>query len=203
MRSSLVNGELRFERTAIGEHLLLGGDNLDFALARRVEEKLKNSELTLRQRYALRRACCAAKERLLSDSGVGQVPVTILGSGRAVVGQMLSVELTREDVMQILTSGFLPITEPGETPARGRSTGLRELGLPFASDPAITKHLSAFLTQAAVMLEHLVCEPPHSSARCCAIQRRLLCACGDSRENCRGNFHLVWRSPKRLAAQAP
>jgi molecular chaperone DnaK (HSP70) len=152
VRSSLLNGELRFERTAIGEHLLLGGDNLDFALARRVEEKLKNSELTLRQRYALRRACCAAKERLLSDSGVGHVPVTILGSGRAVVGQALSVDLTREDVMQILTSGFLPITEPGETPARGRSTGLRELGLPFASDPAITKHLSAFLTQAAVAM---------------------------------------------------
>src|SRR5271170_4493166 len=67
VRSHLVNGELQFERTAIGEHLLLGGDNLDFALARHVEEKLK-VELTLRQRYALRRVCCAAKERLLSDS---------------------------------------------------------------------------------------------------------------------------------------
>ena len=71
VRSSLVNGELRFERTAIGEHLLLGGDNLDFALARRVEEKLKDIELTLRQRYALRRVCCAAKEQLLSDSVLG------------------------------------------------------------------------------------------------------------------------------------
>ena len=152
VRSSLVNGELQFERTAIGEHLLLGGDNLDFALARRVEEKLKNIELTLRQRYALRRACCAAKERLLSDSGLGHVPVTILGSGRAVVGQALSVDLTREDVLQILSAGFLPITAPGEMPSHGRPTGLRELGLPFASDPAITKHLAAFLTQAAVAM---------------------------------------------------
>ena len=106
MRSSLVNGELQFERAAIGEHLLLGGDNLDFALACRVEEKLKNIELTLRQRYALRRACCVAKERLLSDSGLGHVPVTILGSGRAVVGQALSIDLTRDDVLQILWPVF-------------------------------------------------------------------------------------------------
>ena len=152
VRARLVNGELQFERTAIGEHLLLGGDNLDFALARRVEEKLKDIKLTLRQRYALRRACCAAKERLLSDSSLERVPVTVLGSGRAVVGQALSVDLTREEVLQILTAGFLPITAPDEMPAHGRPTGLRELGLPYASDPAITKHLAAFLTQAAVAM---------------------------------------------------
>jgi molecular chaperone DnaK (HSP70) len=148
----LVNGELQFERTAIGEHLLLGGDNLDFALARRVEEKLKDIKLTLRQRYALRRVCCASKERLLSDSSLERVPVTVLGSGRAVVGQALSVDLKREEVLQILTAGFLPITAPDEMPAHGRPTGLRELGLPYASDPAITKHLAAFLKQAAVVM---------------------------------------------------
>jgi molecular chaperone DnaK (HSP70) len=152
VRTSLVNGELQFERTATGEHLLLGGDNLDFALARRVEEKLKDIKLTLRQRYALRRVCCAAKERLLSDSSLERVPVTVLGSGRAVIGQALSVDLTREEVLQILTEGFLPITAPDEMPAHGRSTGLRELGLPYASDPAITKHLAAFLTQAAIAM---------------------------------------------------
>jgi len=162
----LVNGELQFERTAIGEHLLLGGDNLDFALARRVEDKLvkdklKDIPLTLRQRYALRRACCAAKERLLSDSPaeLSRVPVTVLGSGRAVVGQALSVDLTREEVLQILTAGFLPITAPDEMPTHGRAhsraTALRELGLPFASDPAITRHLAAFLTQAAVTMNGL------------------------------------------------
>src|ERR1019366_6799498 len=109
------------------EHLLLGGDNLDFALARRVEdnleEKLKGIKLTLRQRYALRRACCGAKERLLGDSSsdssseLSRVPVTVLGSGRAVVGQALSVDLTREEVLEILTAGFLPITAPDEMPA--------------------------------------------------------------------------------------
>ena len=78
LRARLANDELQFERTAIGEHLLLGGDNLDFALARCVEGKLKDIKLTLRQRYSLRRACCAAKERLLSDSSLDSVPVTVL-----------------------------------------------------------------------------------------------------------------------------
>ena len=153
VRARLVNDELQFERTAIGEHLLLGGDNLDFALACCVEEKLKDIKLTLRQRYALRRTCCTAKERLLSDSSLESAPVTVLGSGRAVVGQTLSVALKREEVLQILTAGFLPITPPDEMPTRGRPTGLRELGLPYASDPAITKHLAAFLTQAATAMD--------------------------------------------------
>jgi molecular chaperone DnaK (HSP70) len=148
----LVNGELQFERTATGEHLLLGGDNLDIALAHHVEEKLKDVKLTLRQRYALRRVCCASKERLLSDSSLERVPVTVLGSGHTVVGHTLSIDLRREEVLQILTAGFLPITAPDETPAHVRPTGLRELGLPYASDPAITRHLAAFLTQAAVAM---------------------------------------------------
>jgi molecular chaperone DnaK (HSP70) len=149
IHARLVDGELHFGRTAIGEHLLLGGDNLDFALARCVEKKLKDVKLTLRQRYALRRTCCASKERLLNDSSLERVPVTILGSGRAVIGDALSTDLTREEVLQVLTDGFLPITAPHEKPATGTPTGLRELGLPYASDPAITKHLAAFLTQAA------------------------------------------------------
>src|ERR1700722_9715601 len=74
VRAHLVNGELQFERTAIGEHLLLGGDNLDFALARHVEKKFKDVKLTLRQRYALRRTCCAAKEQLLRDSALEGAP---------------------------------------------------------------------------------------------------------------------------------
>ena len=155
VRARRVNEELEFERTAIGEHLLLGGDNLDSALAHNVEQKLGNIQLTLRQRYALRRACCTAKEQLLGDSPLERVPITILGGGRAVVGQSLSVDLTRPEVVKILTDGFLPITAPGDLPARGRMTGLRELGLPYASDPAITRHLAAFLTQAAVTMNSI------------------------------------------------
>ena len=155
IRARRVDGELLFERTAIGEHLLLGGDNLDLALARHVEQKLKDVKLTLQQRYALRRTCCAAKERLLSDSSLPRVPIIVLGSGRAVVGEALSAELAREEVFEILTAGFLPITAPEEMPATGRSAGLRELGLPYPSDPAITKHLAAFLRQAAVAMDGL------------------------------------------------
>jgi molecular chaperone DnaK (HSP70) len=152
LRTHAGDGELQFERTAIGEHLLLGGDNLDLALSRHIEEKLKDVKLTLRQRYALRRACCAAKERLLSDATLERTPVTILGSGRAVVGQTLSVDLDREEVLRTLTTGFLPITAPDDMPARGRPTGFRELGLPYAVDPAITRHLAAFLRQASVTM---------------------------------------------------
>jgi molecular chaperone DnaK (HSP70) len=152
IRARSVERELQFERTAIGEHLLLGGDNLDLALVRCMEKKLKNFPLTMRQRYALRLACCAAKERLLSDSSLERVPVSVLGGGRAVIGRALSVDLTREEVLQVLTDGFLPITAPDEMPAHSRPRGLREIGLPYASDPAITKHLAAFLTQAAVVM---------------------------------------------------
>ena len=154
VRARGMNGELEFERTAIGEHLLLGGDNLDSALAHHLEAKLGNINLTPRQRHALSRVCCAAKEQLLNDSHLERVPVTILGGGRAVVGQSLSVDLTRDEVIKILTDGFLPITAPGDLPERGRRTGLRELGLPYASDPAITRHLAAFLTQAAEAMNY-------------------------------------------------
>ena len=145
-----VAGEdVEFERTAIGEHLLLGGENLDLALARRVEQKL-NTKLSLRQRHALRVVCTAAKERLLGDDNIDSLPINILGGGRSVVGQMLSSELSRGEVVELLTSGFLPLTTPEETPARTRVAGLREIGLPYVADPAITKHLAAFLKQAAL-----------------------------------------------------
>ena len=151
VRTHIADGKVQFERTAIGDHLLLGGENLDLALARRVEQKL-NAKLGLRQRHALEIACCAAKERLLSDPDVDRLPISILGSGRAVVGQTLSSELTRDEVTDLLTNGFLPLTTPEETPLRTRHSGLREVGLPYVSDPAITKHLAAFLRQAAATM---------------------------------------------------
>jgi hypothetical protein len=147
IRVQIVRGEIKFERIAIGEHLLLGGDNVDLALARRVMEKLGNPKLSLRQQNALRRQCCAAKEKLLSDGRLKRVPVNILGAGRSVVGGTLSAELTRQEVEEALIDGFLPLTDPGDLPARERRSGLRELGLPYASEPAVTKHLAAFLTK--------------------------------------------------------
>jgi len=152
IRVRVEGGEVRFERTAIGQHLLLGGDNVDLALARLVEEKLGRPRLTLRQQNALRRQCCAAKERLLGDEALEGAPVTVLGGGRAVVGGALSTALTRAEVEEVLAEGFLPAGAPDDLPASDRRAGLRELGLPYASDPAITRHLAAFLTQAALAM---------------------------------------------------
>ena len=140
-------GELSFERIAIGEHLLLGGDNLDLALAALVEQKF-GTALTLTQQQILRRKCSAAKEQLLSQGGGDRVPITVLGAGRGVVGQGLTAELSRDEIVQVLADGFLPLTAADDLPARDRRVGLRELGLPYESEPAITRHLAAFLTRA-------------------------------------------------------
>jgi molecular chaperone DnaK (HSP70) len=150
IRASAEAGELVFERIAIGEHLLLGGDNLDLALAVLVEQKLPggSERLSLSQRQVLRRKCSAAKEQLLAASGPQSLPVTVLGSGRGIVGGGASVTLTREEVERTLLDGFLPLTAATDLPAATRRAGLRELGLPFESEPAITRHLAAFLTRA-------------------------------------------------------
>jgi len=147
VRAHINGSTVQFERTAIGDHLLLGGENLDLALARRVEQKL-SAKLSLGQRDALGIECRAAKETLLGDIAVDRVPINILGTGRAVVGQMLTSELTRDEVQQLLLNGFLPLTPPDEMPRRTRSSGLREVGLPYAADPGITRHLAAFLKNA-------------------------------------------------------
>jgi molecular chaperone DnaK (HSP70) len=148
VRAHVQGRNVDFERTAIGEHLLLGGENLDLALARRAEQKFA-TKLSLRQRHALRIMCSAAKERLLSEENTDRLPINILGGGRSVVGQVLSSDLCRDEVTELITSGFLPLTRAHEMPLRPRAGGLREIGLPYATDPAITKHLAAFLKQAA------------------------------------------------------
>ena len=165
IRVRVEGGEVRFERTAIGEHLLLGGDNVDLALARLVEEKLARPRLSLRQQNVLRRQCCAAKELLLGDEANERAPVTVLGGGRSVVGGALSTELTRAEVEEVLVEGFLPASAPDDLPASDRRVGLRELGLPYASEPAITKHLAAFLTQAALAMRAVDADAPDEEAQ--------------------------------------
>jgi molecular chaperone DnaK (HSP70) len=149
IRVRVEEGEVRLERTAVGEHLLLGGDNLDLALAHRIEAKLGDRPLTLVQKLGLRRTVAAAKERLLSDPATDRLAVTILGSGPTLVGGSLSSELTRDEIVATLADGFLPLTSFEERPRVERRTGLLEIGLPYAADPAITRHLAAFLEAAA------------------------------------------------------
>jgi hypothetical protein len=145
------------ERVAVGEHILLGGDNVDLALARIVADGLaaKGTRIDQFQLQALWNNCRAAKERLLDpESKSAKEAVTILGKGTGLVGGTIKATLTREEVDRVLTEGFLPGVPSTEMPQRQRRVGLQEIGLPYAADAAITKHLARFLRQQASTAEH-------------------------------------------------
>jgi molecular chaperone DnaK (HSP70) len=149
-------GELQLERIAVGEHILLGGDNVDLALARHLEQQLsaQGTKLDMMQLNALWQQCRLAKEKLLEpDNKKREHPVTILGRGTGLVGGTIKTKLLREDVDRILGEGFLPSVSSQDMPQR-RRTGLAEIGLPYAADAAITRHLARFLRQQAAQSEH-------------------------------------------------
>ena len=151
------NGELGLNRIAVGEHILLGGDNIDLALAGIVSQRLaeKGTRLDSRQMLMLWNNCRVAKEKLLEPGAkANEQPVTILGSGRGLVGGTIKAALHREDIDRILKEGFLPPVSSSEMPARQRRVGLQELGLPYAADPAITRQMARFLRQQAATSEH-------------------------------------------------
>ncbi|MBC7855601.1 MAG: Hsp70 family protein, partial [Pirellulaceae bacterium] len=139
-------GKVQFHRVAVGDHLILGGDNFDLALAQHVEQKLTSGgKLESRQWDLLVRASRQTKEELLGDNGRERVTITLPGSGSKLIGGSLNVPLTREEVHKVLVDGFLPRVALDDKPALRRS-GFQEFGLPYASDPAITKYLAAFLS---------------------------------------------------------
>ncbi|MCX7701896.1 MAG: Hsp70 family protein, partial [Gemmataceae bacterium] len=139
-------GELAFIREAVGDHLLLGGDNMDLALAKAVEAKLPSAgKLDAAQYGTLVQACRLAKEQLLRPEPPASMPVTIMGRGRALVGGVLHTELTPAEVRQNIFEGFFPRTPRDSRPQRTGRTGLHEMGLPYVSDPAISRHLAVFL----------------------------------------------------------
>jgi len=150
------SGDLQLDRVAVGEHILLGGDNVDLALARHLEQQLtaQGAKLDAMQLHTLWQQCRLAKERLLEpDSKKREHPVTILGRGTGLVGGAIKTKLLREDVDRILGEGFLPAVSSDDMPQR-RKTGLSEIGLPYAADAAITRHLARFLRQQAAQSEH-------------------------------------------------
>ncbi len=143
-------GELDLERIAVGEHILLGGDNIDLALARTVEQGLaaKNVKLDMLQLHALWQNCRVGKEKLLEEGNTDKnYPVTILGKGTGLVGGTIKAKLERADIERLLLEGFLPEVSSLDMPQRARRVGLQELGLPYAADAAITRHLARFLRQ--------------------------------------------------------
>ena len=139
--------KVEFTRTAVGKHLLLGGDNLDLTFTWLVESKL-GVQLSLRQRSGLRRQCAAAKERLLADPNLPKVEITVLGAGSGLVGGTLKTEITRDEALELTLEGFLPFCELTDKPKEEKRSLFRELGLPYVSDPAVTRHLAAFLSTA-------------------------------------------------------
>src|SRR5215467_8714770 len=150
-------GELMLDRVAVGEHILLGGDNIDLALARLVADRLaeKGTRLDSLQLQALWNNCRVAKEKLLDPaSKKAEEPVTILGKGTGLVGGTIKATLHRDDVERVLSEGFFPAVSSQDMPARQRRVGLQEIGLPYAADAAVTRHLARFLRQQAATVEH-------------------------------------------------
>ncbi len=147
IRVGVEAGELTFLRDAVGDHLLLGGDNMDLALAKTVEAKLPSGKLDAAQFGALVQACRAAKEALLGDSPPAEFPVTVMGRGRSVIASSVSVTVTAADVQSAMLDGFFPAVPYTAEPNRVARAGLQEMGLPYVADPAVTRHLAAFLRQ--------------------------------------------------------
>src|SRR5262249_30070773 len=132
-----------FARPAVGDPLLLGGDNVDIALARRVEARLAG-KLDAVQWHGLVHACRLAKEALLSPDAPASRPIAIQARGARLIAGTLRAEVTRDEVMELCLDGFFPLVARDARPARARA-GLQELGLPYAADAAVTRHLAAFL----------------------------------------------------------
>ncbi|MBV9301689.1 MAG: Hsp70 family protein [Acidobacteriaceae bacterium] len=147
------SGELRLDRVAVGEHLLLGGDNMDLAVARYAEQQFaqKGTRLDAIQFNSLWQQCRAAKEVLLSGSSSlpEEHPLTILGRGTGLIGGTIRGKITRHEISSLLLDGFFPRVNADAAPERQRRAALMEVGLNYAADPAVTKHLAQFLRNAA------------------------------------------------------
>ncbi len=142
-------GSLVLERIAVGDHILLGGDNMDLALAAIAGQQLTSAGKTLDalQQRALVHAARRAKETLLGNTPPASAPVAVLGRGSKLIGGTVKAEITRQQAHDLLVDGFFPVVEASAAAQRRRAGGLRELGLPYAHDPAITRHLAEFLSR--------------------------------------------------------
>ncbi|MDQ2774344.1 MAG: Hsp70 family protein [Acidobacteriota bacterium] len=147
------DGQLQLERVAVGQHLLLGGDNMDLAVARFAEQQFaqRGTKLDAMQFHSLWQQCRAAKEVLLSSDVAApeEHPLTILGRGTGLIGGTIRGKISREEVRNLLLEGFFPFVASDAAPERQRRAALMEVGLNYASDPAVTKHLAQFLRQAS------------------------------------------------------
>ncbi len=150
-------GALELQRVAVGDHILLGGDNMDLALGLLVRQKLEADGITVDrwQAASLVHACRVAKEQLLSNPSLSAAPIAIASRGSALLGHTLRTELTRDEVTRTLVDGFFPEVARDARPVVRARAGLTQLGLPYAQDAAVTRHLAAFLGRQAGALAKL------------------------------------------------
>ncbi|WP_166828106.1 Hsp70 family protein [Thalassoroseus pseudoceratinae] len=141
------DGDFVLRRLAVGDHLLVGGDNMDLTLAHYVAGLFEEKGISLDpwQSVSLWHSCRAAKEALLAPDGPETHTVSVLGRGSRLIGGTVSVEVERKAAQQILAEGFFPECALNDRPQRQRASGFQDIGLPFESDPAVTRHLAAFL----------------------------------------------------------
>ncbi|HNT56608.1 MAG TPA: Hsp70 family protein, partial [Syntrophales bacterium] len=142
-------GGLQLERIAVGEHVLLGGDNMDLTLAYGVANRMKSrgQKLNAYQVRGLSHGCRLAKEHLLSNESAESFPVTVLGRGSSVIGGTIRTALEKRDVEETLVEGFFPPCGRDEDIRREKSAGMRELGLSYTADPAVTRHMARFISR--------------------------------------------------------
>jgi molecular chaperone DnaK (HSP70) len=162
----LRDGEPQLTRIGVGNHLMLGGDNMDLALAHLVEARLPGGDGRTRLSAAslsqLVERCRGAKELLLGPQAPASASITLLGAGSKLIGGARTVQVTREEVERVIVDGFFPAVESNERPGKARGA-LVEFGLPYAADAAVTRHVAAFLSRfAAQSRKALGGDAPHS-----------------------------------------
>jgi hypothetical protein len=143
------DGDLDLERISVGEHILLGGDNMDLALAYTLKAKLEaaGTAIDAWQLLALVQAAGSAKVALFEDDGLAEAPVAIPSRGSSLFAGSVSTALDRPTLEQIVIEGFFPLTAAGDMPKEARRAGLSEFGLPYAADAAVSRHLARFLAR--------------------------------------------------------
>src|SRR3984957_7987525 len=143
------DGNLEVERISVGEHILLGGDNMDLALAYTLKGQLETAGKSIDswQFLALMHGAAMAKVNLFTDLSLEQSPVAVPSRGSSLLGKTVSTKLSRATLEQVILDGFFPLTKVTDRPQESRSAGLQEFGLPYASDPVVSKHLARFLTR--------------------------------------------------------
>ncbi|HBC3425649.1 hsp70 family protein [Vibrio parahaemolyticus] len=147
IEAKFTHDDLALDRIGVGEHLMLGGDNLDLALAHLAESRFsQNKKLSAASLTKLIQQTRKAKENLLSTSAPDEVKITMLGSGSKLLGGTKSIALSKQEVHQIALDGFFPLSDFSEVPDKRRSAVV-EFGLPYVADPAVSKHVAEFLTQ--------------------------------------------------------